>query len=129
MVLVVYAALQRNSIRALLFGTFAGLAFLNTFSATAVGANLLVAPLLAYGLDPSLRGTGYGVIELAKPGANPDLVLGKADAPVTIYEYASMTCSHCATFYRDTMPQVKQKLVEPGTVRFGGAIPGKDALR
>ena len=44
--------------------------------------------------------------------------VGRPDAPVRVLEYFSLTCSHCAAFYRDTMPQVKQRLVEPGTVRF-----------
>ena len=56
------------------------------------------------------------------PGAaDPRLTeraIGRPDAPVRVVEYFSLTCSHCAAFYRDTMPQVKQKLVEPGTVRF-----------
>ena len=47
-----------------------------------------------------------------------DRAIGRADAPVQVLEYFSLTCSHCAAFYRDTMPQVKQKLVEPGTIRF-----------
>jgi protein-disulfide isomerase len=44
--------------------------------------------------------------------------IGRPDAPVQVLEFFSLTCSHCAAFYRDTMPQVKQRLVEPGTVRF-----------
>src|SRR5690606_21038821 len=40
--------------------------------------------------------------ELAKPSPLGDEVLGKADAPVTIIEYASMTCSHCAHFHAKT---------------------------
>lgn len=44
--------------------------------------------------------------------------IGRPDAPVRVLEYFSLTCGHCAAFHRDTLPQVKQKLVEPGTVRF-----------
>ena len=43
---------------------------------------------------------------------------GRPDAPVRVVEYFSLTCGHCAAFHRDTLPQVKQKLVEPGAVRF-----------
>ncbi len=43
---------------------------------------------------------------------------GRPDAPVRVVEYFSLTCSHCAAFHRETLPQVKQRLVEPGTVRF-----------
>lgn len=59
---------------------------------------------------------------LAQTGAaDPRLserAIGRPDAPVRVLEYFSLTCSHCAAFHRDTLPQVKQKLVEPGAVRF-----------
>src|SRR5678816_3379385 len=58
------------------------------------------------------------VEELMRPGALPDLVLGKADAPVTIIEYASMTCPHCANFHKTTYPALKSKYIETGKVRF-----------
>lgn len=57
----------------------------------------------------------------AQTAADPRLserAIGRPDAPVRVLEYFSLTCSHCATFHRETLPQVKQKLVEPGTVRF-----------
>jgi protein-disulfide isomerase len=59
----------------------------------------------------------------APPGAAADprlseRAIGRADAPVRVVEYFSLTCGHCATFHRETLPQVKQKLVEPGAVRF-----------
>ena len=53
-----------------------------------------------------------------RPGPLPDLVLGKADAPVTIVEYASMTCPHCATFHKTTYPALKSKYIDTGKVRF-----------
>ncbi len=53
-----------------------------------------------------------------RPGPLPDLVLGKADAPVTIIEYASMTCPHCATFHKTTYPALKTKYIDTGKVRF-----------
>ena len=56
--------------------------------------------------------------ELLRPGPLPDLVLGKADAPVTIIEYASMTCPHCATFHKTTYPALKEKYIDTGKVRF-----------
>ena len=39
-----------------------------------------------------------------KAGPLPDLAMGKADAPVTIVEYASMTCGHCASFHNTVLP-------------------------
>ena len=55
---------------------------------------------------------------LMKPGPLPDLALGKADAPITIVEYASMTCGHCATFHNKVFPSIKEKYVDTGKVRF-----------
>lgn len=47
-----------------------------------------------------------------------DLVLGRADAPVTIEEYASLTCGHCAAFHTTVLPQLKTKYVDTGKVKF-----------
>ncbi|MHB2166945.1 DsbA family protein [Alsobacter sp. R-9] len=56
--------------------------------------------------------------ELAVASPLGDVVLGKDDAKVTIYEYASMTCSHCATFHAKTWPELKKKYIDTGKVRF-----------
>ncbi len=48
----------------------------------------------------------------------PDMVIGPADAKVTIVEYASMTCGHCAAFHKSVFPELKKKYIEPGKVRF-----------
>ena len=47
-----------------------------------------------------------------------DRILGQADAGVTIIEYASLTCPHCATFHRGTLPQVKVNWIDPGKARL-----------
>ncbi len=44
--------------------------------------------------------------------------LGDASAPVTINEYASLTCSHCAHFSKDTFDKLKEKYIDTGKVRF-----------
>ncbi|OLP58790.1 disulfide bond formation protein DsbA [Xaviernesmea oryzae] len=62
-----------------------------------------------------------GEVDIAKlmaPGPLPEMAVGKADAPVTIVEYMSMTCPHCAHFHNTTFDAVKQKYVETGKVRF-----------
>lgn len=51
-------------------------------------------------------------------GPLPEMVLGEADAPVTVVEYMSLTCPHCAAFHNDTFDAVKEKYVETGDVRF-----------
>ncbi len=48
----------------------------------------------------------------------PDIVEGRADAPATIIEYASMTCSHCAAFHKDVWPALKAKYVDQGKAKF-----------
>ncbi|ODA94195.1 disulfide bond formation protein DsbA [Mesorhizobium sp. SEMIA 3007] len=56
--------------------------------------------------------------ELLKPGALPDKQLGKDDAKVTIVEYASMTCPHCAHFAETTFPDLKTKYIDTGKARY-----------
>ncbi len=55
---------------------------------------------------------------LYKPVTPGDMVLGKEDAPVTIVEYASATCPHCATFHEEQWPVIKKEYVDTGKVRF-----------
>ncbi len=43
---------------------------------------------------------------------------GNADAPVTVTEYFSLTCSHCAAFAKDVYPQIRTELIDTGRVRF-----------
>ena len=47
-----------------------------------------------------------------------DRVLGKLDAPITIVEYASMTCPHCAHFDKDVLPDLKKKWIETGKAKL-----------
>ncbi len=56
--------------------------------------------------------------ELAKPSPGGDVVLGSDKAPVTVYEYASMTCPHCAHFSENTFPELKKRYIDTGKVRF-----------
>jgi protein-disulfide isomerase len=56
--------------------------------------------------------------ELMTPGPLGDQIQGAADAPVTIIEYASMTCPHCAHFHETTFPELKRKYIDTGKVRF-----------
>lgn len=45
-------------------------------------------------------------------------VLGDPDAPVTIIEYASYTCSHCATFHNEILPQIKKDFIDTGKAKI-----------
>ncbi len=62
---------------------------------------------------PTPDGT-YDKIEIAKD----DFVIGKADAPVTLIEYASLTCPHCAAFHNNVLPIVKKEYIDTGKVRM-----------
>ncbi|MER8373452.1 DsbA family protein [Mesorhizobium sp. M1396] len=66
---------------------------------------------------PEAQGT-VDMAELMKPGALPDKQLGKDDAKVTIVEYASMTCPHCAHFAETTFPELKTKYIDTGKARY-----------
>ena len=81
-------------------------------SATALiaAAALLGSAPLAFA-DPTME-------ELMRAGPLPDIVLGKPDAPVTVIEYASMTCPHCAHFSKTTFPDLKTNYIDTGKVRF-----------
>ncbi len=58
------------------------------------------------------------VDELMKPSDLADLTLGPADAKVTVVEYASTTCPHCAHFETDVFENFKKKYIDTGKVRF-----------
>jgi protein-disulfide isomerase len=56
---------------------------------------------------------------LAKAAANPqqtDRTVGKHDAKVTVQEFFSLTCTHCADFANQTFPQVRKQLIDTGKV-------------
>jgi len=83
------------------------------------------AMLAAWGLAPAALAqhkkpapTEIPVEELMKPGPLSELVLGNADAPITVVEYASMTCGHCAHFHTTVFPTLKEKFIDTGKVRF-----------
>jgi protein-disulfide isomerase len=84
------------------------------FLVAAAWAICAAAPAYA---DKSPSGK-VSVEELMAPNALPDIVEGQANAPVTIVEYASMTCSHCAAFHHDVYPELKKKYIDTGKVKF-----------
>ncbi|MGC2086197.1 MAG: DsbA family protein [Bradyrhizobium sp.] len=56
--------------------------------------------------------------DVAKPVSLPDMALGPANAPVTIMEFASMTCPHCAAFNKDVFPKLKAEYIDTGKIRY-----------
>lgn len=49
---------------------------------------------------------------------NDAFVIGSPDAPVTIMEFSSLSCPHCATFHKNTLPDLKKDYVQTGKVKF-----------
>jgi protein-disulfide isomerase len=56
--------------------------------------------------------------DLADAGPNGDVMIGSDKAPVTVIEYASMTCPHCAHFEATTLPELKKRYIDTGKVRY-----------
>ncbi len=56
--------------------------------------------------------------DLAKAGPLGDRAMGRKDAPVTVVEYASLTCPYCAAFHRKTWPTFKRRYIDTGKVRY-----------
>ncbi len=79
----------------------------------ALGAALLMPRLVADALAQSAD-----TAALLQPGPLGDVWLGPADAKCTIIEYASLTCSHCAHFHKETYPVLKERYIDTGKVRF-----------
>lgn len=75
---------------------------------TLLAANRVVAQTAATG----------SATDLLQPGPLPERILGRDDAPVTVIEYASMTCGHCANFHLNIWPAFKAEFIDTGKVRF-----------
>lgn len=75
------------------------------------GAAAILLPQFAWAQSAS-------PMELAVEGPLGDVVLGNKDSKVSVIEYASMTCSHCAAFHAKTWPAFKEKYIDTGKVRF-----------
>ncbi|MGE0421122.1 MAG: DsbA family protein [Reyranellaceae bacterium] len=76
-----------------------------------------VAPAQAQATPPAANPPATAVPAGLQP-VEKDHILGSADAPITIVEYASMTCSHCAAFHNEVLPQLKTKYIDTGKVRL-----------
>lgn len=65
-----------------------------------------------------LTATLAGAAPLATGEALAERSLGKADAPVTLIEYSSLTCPHCADFHKDVLPELTAGYVDTGKLRY-----------
>ena len=69
-------------------------------------------------IAPSARAQSSLAAQVAKPMSLPDIVIGSAKAPVTITEYASMSCPHCAAWGENVFPMLRTRYIDTGKVRF-----------
>jgi protein-disulfide isomerase len=77
--------------------------FADPAAGTAGGRQVIETPTLA---------------DVLQPGPLPEIVVGRPDAPVTIVEYASLTCPHCAKFHKEVYPEFKREYLDTGKVRL-----------
>jgi len=56
--------------------------------------------------------------ELMQTGSLPEMAFGRPDAPVTIMQYASLTCPYCRRFHKETFPNLKKEFIDTGKVRY-----------
>jgi protein-disulfide isomerase len=88
-------------------------AFTAALSLTGLAALVGFSPLQLIG-----QAFAQSAADVAKPVSLPDMVLGPADAKVTITEFASMTCPHCAAFNAETFPKIKSEYIDTGKIRY-----------
>jgi protein-disulfide isomerase len=84
-----------------------------TVTAEAGAATPAAGEALAQVAPPQPEAT-FDSVEIAAD----DYTLGKADAPVTLVEYASLTCPHCADFHNNVLPEIKKEFIDTGKVRL-----------
>jgi protein-disulfide isomerase len=86
----------------------------------AIALLTLAGPLPAFAQNAPTPSTPPSDAVMANPLAltPDDRILGKSDAPITIVEYASMTCPHCAHFATDVLPQLQQKWIDSGKAKL-----------
>lgn len=100
--------------RTVLIGGSAGLAGLGT---VAVGGGLLTQTTTEAEAQAKL-GPQIPIEKMMETGELADNILGNADAKVTLIEYSSMTCPHCARFHTGVLGQFKTKYIDTGKVRY-----------
>ena len=78
---------------------------------------ILLASIAPFGAGSAVAQSAMAAA-VAKPVSLPDIAIGSVKAPVTITEYASMSCSHCAAFGENVFPMLRSKYIDTGKVRF-----------
>lgn len=78
----------------------------------------LVGAASVFALSASTSSSAVDLSKLNEEPASGEMALGPADAKVTIIEYASASCPHCAAFNKTAFPILKRDYIDPGKVRF-----------
>jgi Protein-disulfide isomerase len=84
----------------------------------ALGAAAVTAGVAVPGIAMAEEGDTFDTAALMAPKGWTDIPLGAEDAPVTLIEYSSPTCPHCAAFANEVFPAFKEAYVDTGKVRF-----------
>ncbi len=75
---------------------------------------LILTIIFAFIFNINLKASDNSVLNILEN----DFFIGDPDAPITIIEYASMSCSHCADFHNNTLKDLKTEYIDTGKVRF-----------
>jgi protein-disulfide isomerase len=89
----------------------------NTWFA-AIALFVLAGPLPALAQAPATPAPSAADVAATLKLTPDDRILGKPDAPVTIVEYASLTCPHCGHFAVDVLPKLKEKWIDTGKAKL-----------
>jgi protein-disulfide isomerase len=88
-------------------------AFTAALSLTGLAALIGLSPFRLIG-----QAMAQSAADVAKPVSLPDMAIGPADAKVTVTEFASMTCPHCAAFNAEVFPKIKAAYIDIGKIRY-----------
>jgi protein-disulfide isomerase len=101
---------MRNLFKTVLFATFTFMAPLSVAAAQAAEAAPVAPAMNLVGVSKSAPAQVEGGV--------PDMYMGSDKAPITIIEYASLTCTHCADFHMHTLPLLKKTYIDTGHVKY-----------
>lgn len=93
-------------------------AFNAALSLTGIAALAGLSPLRLIDQAFAQSKNAAAASDVAKPVSLGDMALGPKDAAVTIVEYASMTCPHCAAFTENVFPKIKSEYIDTNKIRF-----------